>query len=538
MHEIITLQLGRQSNYVATHFWNAQESYFTYGKDEPSPVDHDIHWRAGIGADKTETYLPRTVVYDRKGGFGSLRKINALYEAAQEGNDGGTSSTSGTWAGQAVVQRETPIIPSAYTQSLDTGGDAAALTPSMVRYWSDFGRVYYHPRSLVEVGDEPEAADAEPDLSWAAGDALFATLDREHDLLDRDLRPFLEEADQMQGLQVLTSIDDAWGGFAARYLERLRDEYGKSTVWLWALQEPVARMPRAKRLVRLANKARTLASAAGQASLVVPIAMPSLPLRGVESTLDPRLTWHVSALLATAIETATLPSRLRRGGDSLAYMTELLNATGHQTVAHLQMTVGQSWRAIRKAAAAAHAQDVDIDGPAAALRLNIDLAPQDEPRTGVYGRPAGRPKKTRMFGQAVVSRGSSDDKNEKDDDDDDNNNSNNDDRTPDREDMARRRLALQPVSQRYPVDLGFPLLDSFPHIYQLTAAQQTSIRVTTGLATNSTVADSIQGLRSVVVAPWAVSLEDREDLGNELAGMADAYHEGWSSGSDEADDDD
>lgn len=26
MHEIITLQLGRQSNYVAAHFWNAQVS--------------------------------------------------------------------------------------------------------------------------------------------------------------------------------------------------------------------------------------------------------------------------------------------------------------------------------------------------------------------------------------------------------------------------------------------------------------------------------------------------------------------------------
>ena len=24
MHEIITLQLGQQSNYLATHFWNAQ----------------------------------------------------------------------------------------------------------------------------------------------------------------------------------------------------------------------------------------------------------------------------------------------------------------------------------------------------------------------------------------------------------------------------------------------------------------------------------------------------------------------------------
>ena len=80
MHEVITLQLEQQSNYLATHFWNAQESYFTYSQDEESPVDHDVHWRPGIGADGTETFMPRTVIYDLKGGFGSLRQINSLYE--------------------------------------------------------------------------------------------------------------------------------------------------------------------------------------------------------------------------------------------------------------------------------------------------------------------------------------------------------------------------------------------------------------------------------------------------------------------------
>lgn len=97
MHEIITLQLGQRSNYLATHFWNTQvrefivhfiecetdafqESYFTYSKDEESIVDHDIQFRPGVGADGSETFTPRTLIYDLKGGFGSLRKVNALYE--------------------------------------------------------------------------------------------------------------------------------------------------------------------------------------------------------------------------------------------------------------------------------------------------------------------------------------------------------------------------------------------------------------------------------------------------------------------------
>lgn len=110
MHEIITLQLGQRSNYVATHFWNSQvsflalipgfdltslqESYFTYSADQESLVDHDIHFRPGIGADGTETFTPRTVIYDLKGGFGTLRKINALYEQQGEG-----SLPKGLWYG-------------------------------------------------------------------------------------------------------------------------------------------------------------------------------------------------------------------------------------------------------------------------------------------------------------------------------------------------------------------------------------------------------------------------------------------------------
>jgi hypothetical protein len=61
-----------------------QESYFTYSGDDKAPVEHDIHWRAGVGADGSETFLPRTVIYDLKGGFGSLRKINALYDPEPE----------------------------------------------------------------------------------------------------------------------------------------------------------------------------------------------------------------------------------------------------------------------------------------------------------------------------------------------------------------------------------------------------------------------------------------------------------------------
>jgi len=50
-----------------------------------------VHFRSGIGADGSETFTPRTLIYDLKGGFGALRKINALYELEED------SRPKGSW---------------------------------------------------------------------------------------------------------------------------------------------------------------------------------------------------------------------------------------------------------------------------------------------------------------------------------------------------------------------------------------------------------------------------------------------------------
>lgn len=75
-----------------------------------------------------------------------------------------------------------------------------------------------------------------PFEDWNVGEDLFQDLDKEHDVLDRDLRPFAEECDQIRALQLFTSSDDAWGGFSARYVDRIRDEFGKTSLWIWALE--------------------------------------------------------------------------------------------------------------------------------------------------------------------------------------------------------------------------------------------------------------------------------------------------------------
>lgn len=117
------------------------------------------------------------------------------------------------------------------------GTEPLSLDADSVRYWSDFNRVYYHPKSLVQVYETSVDPQRRSFDEWRAGEDLFATLDSGDDLFDRDLRPFVEECDQMQGLQMLTDLHSGWSGFSARYLDRLRDEIGKTSIWVWALGE-------------------------------------------------------------------------------------------------------------------------------------------------------------------------------------------------------------------------------------------------------------------------------------------------------------
>ncbi|CAN8096532.1 unnamed protein product [Discula destructiva] len=486
--------------------------------------------------------MPRTVIYDLKGGFGSLKKINALYDiTADDDDDDNAAASSSLWAGQTVVQKADPIAPSAYQQSLDAGLAPPALTTETVRYWSDFNRVFYHPRSIVQLNDYELNSSLQPFERWDTGEDLFASLDKEHDLLDRDLRPFAEEADQLQGIQLFATLDDAWGGFAARYLERLRDELGKTPVWVWGGQQAAKTqgVNRQKRLLQLVNKAKSLTEMYKQASLIVPVALPSVVSPRLRKTLhvDASSAWHTAALLSAAIESATLPSRLKDAAnrDTLGNISDSLNAHGKQTVANLQMSFADAEDVPRSENAG---DEEESDG----LKLDLDFRPADNvadadaadrrPQNGYHGGP-------KIFSQVLASRGArakDDDKKEEEEEEEEEtarDGGRGDDRM-----RQRRGQGGETISRRYRSTLAYPLLDSFPEIFRDDngeALRSSGMAVTTSLTTDAALSGKLRALRTTVTR--FIGLEDRETLSNELAGMADEYHEGWSSGSDFGDDD-
>ncbi|PBP22710.1 misato [Diplocarpon rosae] len=533
MHEIITLQLGQRSNYLATHFWNTQESYFTYSKDEESLVDHDIHFRPGLGADGSETFTPRTLIYDLKGGFGSLRKINALYEIEEP------IVPQELWNGPTVVQRQTAIEQSAYQQSLDSGVEPPPLTTESVRYWSDFNRVYFHPKSIVQLNEYELGSGLMPFESWNVGEELFNSLDKEHDLLDRDLRSFAEEADHMQGIQMIAGIDDAWGGFAARYMDRIRDEYGKTAVHFWGLEDGLKLIPREKRYSKLSNTARSISEIAPQASLFVPLTMPATALPSYV-TVDAHCPWHVGGLLSTAFETMTLSSRLRLQNGSRASFDQLvsvLNVNGNQNIAKIRMSIDQNSipnghhrsarlegraqsRDPRLPSQERRSQDASTSQEDRELKMfDMNFFPAD---TGEQIRGRRAVKEPHVFGQAEIYRAGEQKESEFEDTEGEAGH-----------ERARRRAAGLPIIQRTRISLSFPLLDSFPHIYA-NASTTSSLGISTSLSTDTTVALRIKNLQQTVSR--AVGVDEREALSNSLGEIAEAYGEGWESGSDSDDD--
>ena len=143
-----------------------------------------------------------------------------------------------------------------YQKDLDSGVfPTTPLTSDTVRYWSDFSRVYYHPRSSIQISEYSLDSPIAPFDRHETGKELFQTLNAEHDLLDRDFRAFAEECDSLQGVNVISSVDDGWGGFASSYVEELRDEYGKLPVFVWGM-EKTDRVAREKQIIRDVARAK------------------------------------------------------------------------------------------------------------------------------------------------------------------------------------------------------------------------------------------------------------------------------------------
>ena len=223
--------------------------------------------------------------------------------------------------------------PSPYAHSLLNGANVVLPTPSTTRYFADFATTYFHPRSLLSIappsdninpanvlrgltGEAGVSSSQSPQFtSFQAGADLFAARNAEIDILDEDVRPWIEECDNLQAIEVFASSDDSWSGFASRYIEQLRDELGKTCIWIWGTDgltvDRQGQQSRARLHERVINTALGVTSFCEQRSMYIPLRMPSSLPSSID--LNSSVLWHTSGLLSSAVESVTLPTRLKDG---------------------------------------------------------------------------------------------------------------------------------------------------------------------------------------------------------------------------------
>ncbi|KAJ6584373.1 mtDNA inheritance protein Dml1 [Mycena capillaripes] len=320
MKEIIYIQAGTQANYIGTHFWNTQESYFTYEDGEDSDIDHGISFREGLNPKGEPTFCPRLLAFDHKAQFGTLSQANSLF-----GMDAALDDQI-LWSGDPVEYKQEAVRKSHYQtimEELDTnsGAPSSAVQPENIRYWSDFNRMYYVPRTIQKVPDIPEWEDAEG--NWTGGREVFTRYDEDSGLMEGPLRLFLEECETIQGIQLMHDTS-TFGSFMDSFLTAARDDFAKLPLLTWPLlsdESPFKPVDSRRGARKVINDALTVRSLSELSSMSVPIQSPTTWTDEVCSNTyinaNRAHVYHTSAILSAHIETITLPLRLNAAKDDI-----------------------------------------------------------------------------------------------------------------------------------------------------------------------------------------------------------------------------
>ncbi|KAE9407478.1 tubulin nucleotide-binding domain-like protein [Gymnopus androsaceus JB14] len=324
MREILYVQAGNLANYVGTHFWNTQESYFTYAEDEEEAlVVHDTSFREGETSKGDPTYCPRLISFDRKCVF------NPLYYAS-----GLTKNDSKLWQGKISEHEHEPIEPHIYQTHLEAGQDDNGIPladANPVRYWSDFNRVFYIPRTAQMLPDVPEWQTTEGD--WALGQETFKRFNDETELMEGSVRLFIEECSSFQGLQLMNDTS-TFGAFSYSFLMAFYDELSRAPCLSFPLMgDAVPRNTNLENTIhfrKVVNDAVYLRELDNLSILAIPILSPKTWSR---KELDLNLNfdgsnYHTSSIISAHIENSTSPLRLKVRQEDISSFSNQLNFYG------------------------------------------------------------------------------------------------------------------------------------------------------------------------------------------------------------------
>ncbi|KAH0837910.1 hypothetical protein J3R83DRAFT_6141 [Lanmaoa asiatica] len=334
MREIIHIQAGSLSNYTGTHYWNTQENYFVYDEDD---IDYNISFKEGRDEHNQPTLCPRLLAFDQK-------CANAFCQE-HPGSRGTTARSSCRDRHGALVRHEQEQIPqSEYHSRLDLEDNSEQAKPiaTKIRYWSDFSRVFFDPKSIQAVPDVPELVEGD----WNASRESFLRYDNNAELMDGSLRLLVEDCNNFQGVQMIQDTSN-FGGFSNSLLSAFREEHPKATLVTFACLSTIspldANLGDSSQIKQVLNDTLSLRSLAEFCDLTVPILSPPLwekscwfsghvidvrssyPVTSETKQQQDESIYQSSSILSAHIETATLPLRAKGGSDDLQTLVAHLN---------------------------------------------------------------------------------------------------------------------------------------------------------------------------------------------------------------------
>ncbi|GAB1864451.1 Protein misato [Camponotus japonicus] len=336
--DILTIQLGHYSNFIGTHWWNLQESNFTYDPKHPSEINHDVLYREGENMQKQVTFTPRLLLVDLKGALGYLSEQGSSYNTADDPDNQLLWDDTKLEITSAELSPKTPFIES-LNKSNETVETESFNFENDVKSWVDYTLPLFHPRTVTVVKKYLHNCTQQSFNIFMYGRDLWTTEQFSDDFSDR-IRLYVEECDLMQGFQVLMDSTDGFAGLGASCVQHLRDEYGKSILTFPCLDFNNAE-PSASDLIKIVNTALCWQHIGEYSSLYSPLSCGQVgwPF-GADSrkfqniTYSPELKYHSSAILATALDTLTLRYRTKRYPNaSLSDLCADLNKLGRKATA-------------------------------------------------------------------------------------------------------------------------------------------------------------------------------------------------------------
>jgi hypothetical protein len=421
MREIVSLQLGRYANYVGAHFWNLQDEALAQAPDAAgAELSPHVFFRTANERNAVLPYAPRLQVVDLTGAFGCLSVDTGVVRTSQAVGADGDGESSALWGGrsQRVVREAEPV--NRYLLSLEEGAEDAmnidagagqrgqeqgddGATGDLgldwnVKYWSDFVKVRFHPRTGfalpgVHAGVQPFAS-----FDDGASAASSETLDDAYN----DLRFFVEECESLGGLSVTCDASGGFAGFGEKYLAALRDELGSS---LPMVAFGATTLPEPRGDTDAATLQRVLAEGRLNESTLVSaladISVQYVPLRAQATQGMPLVypaiscPFQTSAVLGAAVDLALTPLRHRQSPMSMASWAHSLRPAPCALLSGLCASLP-----VLEPVSFAHSAVVEVPGM---TRLSTPFATPAS-RSAPTGA-AAKARSARLAGELVIGRG-------------------------------------------------------------------------------------------------------------------------------------